>query len=869
MPRNVFRFFVQRFFRRNRSENDLHAELESHLALEAQERIARGESPGSARVSAVREFGNVALVSEVTRDMWGFVWLEEAFQDSRYAVRMLRKSLGLSLTVMLMLALGIGGATAIFTLVDGILLRPLPFPNPKQLVTIWEVPPQIKHPNVVALNNFVAWKQRSRSFQSMAAFFNIPMNLLAPQGSEQVPGSAVTAEFFTTLGTPPILGRTFRPGEYDRDAPREAILSYETWQSRFGGRRDVIGKKISINVSHHEIVGVMPPGFGIPNVDADVYIPLAISLEEGRNYSVVARLNPGVSVAAANAEITSIAAQTAKENPELNAGWSASVIPLLDQTVGPVRPLLLVLFAAVALILLLACANIANLLLMHSASRTREISVRLALGAARGRIVRQLLVENLLLAALGGVAGILLALASVDLIRNGLPPSLHIPRLQEISVNPGVLAFSIALTVLSSVLFGLAPTLQALKRDLIRDLHSVTRSVTSGSNLRNVLVVAEVALAVILVIAAGLMVRSFDRLLNVDSGFHAEHVLTLRMLLLPVQKEEWHAEAVDQMLTRIRALPGVISAGSIGVLPMEGGNSGTWYYRADQPEPAPNNRPAGDVSIVTPGYFRTLGIPILRGRDFDAHDRSGSMRVAILNQAAARVFFLHEDPIGKRLKVWWNNSPVVTIVGIARDIRHSQLTSAPDPCLFMPNDQAPFPFTALVVRTVGDPRALTAAIREQIRQVDADQGISKIETMTEMVAGSIARQRVETILLTAFGSVALLLACIGLYGVIAYSVAQRSREIGIRLALGASMLIVFRNVLAGGFRLTMLGLLIGLSGALVLTRYLRSLLFETQPGDPVTLVGVAALIAIVSLVACYWPAYRAMKVDPAAMLHEE
>lgn len=869
MPRNILRFFVQRFFRRNRLEDDLQTELASHLSFETQERIGRGETPESAHASVMREFGNVALVGEVTRDMWGFCWLEEAIQDSRYAIRMLRKSLGLSLTVMLMLALGIGGASAIFTFVDGILLRPLSFPNPKQLVTIWEIPPEIKHPNVVALNNFIVWKQRSRSFQSMAAFFNIPMNLLAPRGGEQVPGSAVTSEFFTTLGTPPMLGRTFRPGEYDRNEPKEAVLSYENWQSRFGGRADVIGKKISINVSHHEIIGVMPPGFGIPNVDAEVYVPLGITLDEGRNYSVVARLKPGVSVGAANGEMASIAAHTAKESPELDAGWSASVIPLLDHAVGPVRPVLLVLFAAVALVLLLACVNIANLLLMHSAARTREMSVRLALGASRGRIVRQLLVENLLLAAVGGIAGILLAFASVDLIRNGLPQSLHIPRLQEISVNAGVLAFSIVITVCSSVLFGLAPTLQVLKRDLIRDLHSVTRSITSGGNLRNVLVVSEVALAVIVVMAAGLMVRSFNRLLNVDSGFHAEHVLTLRMMLLPVQKEQFHAEAVDEMLTRIRSLPGVISAGSIGILPMEGGNSGTWYYRADQPEPAANKRPAGDVSIITPGYFRTLGIPILRGRDFDQHDGSGSMRVAILNESAARIFFPREDPMGKRMKVWWNNSPVVTIVGIARDIRQSQLTTPPDPCLFMPNDQAPFPFTALVVRSAGDPRALIPAVREQIREVDSDQGISKINTMTEMVAGSIARQRVETILLSTFGSVALLLACVGVYGVIAYSVAQRSREIGIRLALGATLVVVFRNVIAGGFRLTMVGLLIGLSGALVLTRYLRSLLFEVQPSDPVTLVGVAGLIAVVSLVACYWPAHRATKMDPAAILHQE
>ncbi len=869
MARNLFQFVIRRFFHGAASESDLDSELQSHLAMDIRQRIERGVSPESAREAALREFGNVGLVAETTRDMWGFAWLEELMQDSRYAVRMLRKAPGVSLTIMLMLALSIGGTTAMFTFVNGILLRPLAFPSPNQLVTLWEVPPHINKTNVVALSNFAAWKERSHSFQSMAAFFDLPLNLLALQGSEQVPGLAVTSEFFTTLGTPPILGRTFRPGEYDRTAPHEVVLSYETWQSRFGGRADVIGKRISVDVTHHEIIGVMPPGFGLPNQQTNLYTPLAINLEEGRNYSVVARLRPGVSVDAAQAEMQSIAKRTAQENVSLDAGWSTRVVPLLNQTVGPIRPVLLVLFAAVGLILLLACANIANLLLMHSASRAHEISVRLALGAARSRIVRQLLVENLLLALLGGAAGVALAAASVDLIRKRLPETLQIPRLHDIALDFPVLAFSVGVTVFSSVLFGLAPTFQTLKRDIIRDLHAVTRSVTSGRGLRNVLVVAEVALAVILTVGAGLMVRSFTRLLHVDSGFHPENVLTLRMLLLPVQKEQWHAQAVDEMLQRIRALPGVVSAGSIGILPMEGGNAGTWYYRTDRPEPAPNNRPTGDVSIITPGYFPTLGIPILRGRDFDRHDREGSALVAIVNQAAARMFFPGEDPVGKRMKVWWNHSPVVEIVGIARDIRHSELTSPPDPCLFMPNDQAPFPYTALVVRTAGDPLALTSAVKQQVHEVDADQGISKVETMSEMVADSIARPRAETFVLTAFGSVALLLACIGLYGVIAYSVTQRSREIGIRLALGASTVSVFRAVLADGFRLTVFGLLIGLSGALLLTRYLRTLLFEIQPSDPLTLCSVAGLIALVSLAACYWPAQRAMSVDPGAMLHQE
>jgi hypothetical protein len=741
MPRNILKFLIQRFFRRASTERDLQDELASHLAAEIRERVGRGESPEAAREAAMREFGNVGLVSEVTRDMWGFVILEQFVQDVRYGIRMLRKSTGLTIVVTLMLALGIGGVTAIFTFVNGILLRPLPFPSSDRLVTIWEVPPRTTKQNVVAIDNFAAWQQQNHSLESMAAVINLPMNLLTPHSSEQVPGLAVTSEFFHTLGTPPLIGRTFHPGEYLREKPREVVLSYGTWQSRFGGRRDVIGKKISIDVSHHEIIGVMPPGFGLPGVDADLYVPLPMRSGGGRNYSVIGRLRPGVPVSAAEAEMATIAARTAKANAELNAGWSATIVPLLDQTVGTVRPILLVVFAAVCLLLLLACANIANLLLMHSSVRGQEISIRVALGAPKVRIARQLVIEMALLASLGGLAGTALAAISVAVLRATVPETLHIPRLNEITVDGRPLATSLGMTMLSCILFGLAPVAQTFKRDIIRDLHSVTRSITSGRSLRNVLVVAEVAIAVVVVAAAGLLMRSFLRLTRVDAGFHAEHVLTLQMLLLP-------------------------------------------------------------VSIITPGYFSTLGIPILQGRDFNQYDRKDRQPVAIVNETAARMFFPRENPIGKQLRVWWDDpQPVVQIVGVAHDIRHSTLSAAPDPCLFMPNDQYPFPFTGLVVRTVGDPLRLTAAIRREIRKVDDDQGISKVETMTRMVAGSIARPRAEAFLLTTFGGIALLIACVGIYGVIAYSVTQRSRSIGIRLALGASSAEIFRAVLADGFRL--------------------------------------------------------------------
>ena len=869
MAMNALRFVFRRFFRWRQLERELNDELDSHIAMETSLRMQEGESPESARQAALRQFGNLGLVAEVTRSKWGFTWFEQALNDARYAARSFARTPLFSAIVITTLALGIGSSTSIFSLLDGILLRALPFPESNRLMMLWEVPPETWKPNVVWMNNFVAWKERNRSFQSMAAWMSLPINLLADKGSEQVPGLSVTADFFSTLGTAPLLGRTFRPGEYWTNAPREAVLSYGAWQRLFGGSPDVIGSKISINVSHHEIIGVMPPGFGLPNQKAELYLPLGVDLNDGRNYSVIARLRPGATPDAARVEMATLAAQTARENVEMDSGWSATAVPLLDQVVGTVRPILLILFAAVGLLLLLACANVANLLMMRASGRAREISVRLALGASRSRIVRQLLIESLFLAACGGLLGVALSGLALHLLKTSLPESLHVPRLNEVDLDMPVLLFSAAASILSSVIFGLAPALLSLKRNVSEDLHESARSVTSGHKARRLLVVAEIALALVLVSGAGLMVRSFLRLASVDVGFHAENVLTVRMLLLPVKKEAYHAESVREMLDRIRALPGVVAAGSIGMLPMEGTNSGTWYYRADRPEPAPSARPGGDVSIITPGYFEAMRIPIMRGRAFTSEDRAGALPVAIVNQTAALMLFPGEDAVGKRVKVWWTNTPTAEVVGVVADIRHSGVSTPPDPCLFMPNDQQPFPFTALVLRTIGTPASLIPAIREQIRKVDADQGISKIEEMQQMVSDSIARPRLEATVLTLFGVIALGLASIGLYGLIAFSVAQRAREIGIRVALGASRAGVFRMILGDGLRLTLMGGIVGLVAIISLTRFLRSLLFEIQPLDPVTVTSVICVLIVVSLLACYVPARRATKADPAAVLREE
>src|ERR1700691_937718 len=622
MAGNMLRFLLRRFFQRRDLERELNDELASHIAMETARHVQNGESPEAARQIALREFGNIGLVAEVTRDQWGLGWLERALADIRYSVRSFLRAPLFSAIVVTTLGLGIGSSTTIFSLLDGILLRALPFPNSNQLMMLWEIPPQAQKTNVVNLNNFVAWRERNHSFQSMAAFLASPMNLLGDRGGEQVPGLSVTADFFETLGTPPLLGRTFRPGEYWTAEPREVVLSYGAWQRLFGGRPDVIGKKISIDASHHEVIGVMPSGFSLPNHQAELYVPQAVEDNEGRNYSVIARLRPGVSPGAASAEMAALAAQTAREKGHMNAGWSASAVPLLDQTVGSVRPTLLILFAAVGLVLLLACANVANLLMMRASGRVREISVRLALGASRNRIVSQLLIESLVLAICGGLLGVLVGGIAIQFLKTSLPESLRIPRLNEVTLNWAVLLYSTGASILSALIFGLAPALQSLKLNVSEDLHEATRSVTSGRKVRRVLVIAEIAFALVLVSTAGLLVRSFLRLTSVDTGFHAENVLTARMLLLPVQKEEYRAETVRQMLDRIRALPGVVAAGSIGILPMEGTNSGTAYYRSDRPDPLPNARPGGDVSIITPGYFEAMRIPMIHGRAFDAEDRA-------------------------------------------------------------------------------------------------------------------------------------------------------------------------------------------------------------------------------------------------------
>jgi putative ABC transport system permease protein len=859
---------LARMLRLKHSDDELDEEIRAHLAIDAQQRMERGDSPETARIEAVNNFGNVALVKEVTREMWTFPSLERLWQDARYAVRGLTRSVGFTLLALTALALGIGSTTAMFTVLYSVVVRPLPFPDPDRLVTLWEKSPRNERPNVVSILNFRAWKERARSFELMAAYNQGPKNLLGSDGPIQIIGANVTGDFFRVLRVAPILGRGFASGEEGPSQPRLAVLSHGFWQRRFGGEASVIGQRVSIGGVHHEIIGVMPQDFAFPDRHVDAFT-LTWPEYSGRDFYVVARLRPGVGLESARAEMTSIAAGTAAENPLMNAGYSATVIPLHEHTVGRIRPLMRVLFATVLLVLLIACANVANLLLMRAVGRDREMSVRLALGAGRWRLAQQLTVESLILTGAGGLLGTMTATWGLRVLLASLPADFPVPRAQEIVVDSTVLWFTTILCTIVGLFFGTLPVFLSGRRDLSETLRAGGRSIASHQrHFRRIMVITEVAVALVLVIGAGLMIRSLLRLHQVDLGFEPERVITVRMLLLP-GKPTSQAQLIADILQRLRTVPQLVSASSISIPPMAGINSATWYYRADLPEPPRENRPGGDISIVMTDYFRTMGIAILMGRDFGTRDRFGGTHVGVLNRTAAQALFGSENPLGKRLTVSWNEAGQVEIVGVVADIRHRNPQSKPEPCLFLLNTQLPFPLASLVIRTSTDPRALISAIKSAIHKVAPDQGIATIETMEERIANAGAQSRVQAWLFTAFSLIAVALACIGIYGVISYSVSERTREIGVRVALGADRLRIFGQILRESMALAGAGVALGLLVSLALTRYLETLLFDIKPTDPAVYASVAILMLIVGAAASYVPSRRAATVDPVVALRDE
>jgi len=815
-------------------------------------------------------------------------------QDLRYGLRMLFKNLGFTVVAALALALGIGANTAIFSVVNAVLLRPLPFDEPDRVVMLWGSSEQGKALGYDSLAvsgpNYIDWRDQNHVFERMAAFRAWFWNLTSGQEPEQIQGARVSPAFFSTLGVKPILGRAFLPEEDRAGADKVVIIGYGLWQRRFGADPKLVGKTISLDNQSYTVVGIMPSGFRFPgganlipglsfSPRTEMWMPLDLTREENNdrttfNLAVIGRLKPGIKLAQARAEMDTVARRMERQYPSINEGLSIKLVPLPEQVVGGIRPALLILLGAVGFVLLIACANVANLLLARSSVRRKEFAIRTALGAGRLRLVRQLLTESLLLATLGGVAGLMLALWGIDSLVALLPDS--VPRADEVTVDWRILAFVAGISLLTGLLFGLAPALQASKTDINESLKEGARGATAGlrrNRTRGLLVISEVSLSLVLLVGAGLLIKSFVRILMIDPGFNAKNVLTMEVLLpfLPPSKYASGAEAAAffrQALERINKLPGVNYAGAVSSLPLSGAVEASSFSIEGRPAPPPDQKPAAEYSIIESDYFHAMGIPLIRGRAFTEQDTKDKPRVVIINQTMARRFWPGEDALGKQLKIGFEKEPR-EIVGIVGDVKQTTLNAEPQSGVYLPEQQFPYPGLTLVVRTTSAPGGVTAAVRKEIQSLDPSIPLSNIRTMEGVLSASLAQKRFSMLLLAIFAGVALVLAAVGIYGVMAYTVAERTHEIGIRMALGARGRDVLKLVVGQGMALALIGITIGLIAAFAVTRVMASLLYGVSAKDPLTFIGVAVFLAAVALLACYIPARRAMKVDPMVALRYE
>ena len=801
---------------------------------------------------------------------------DEMFQDLRYGVRMLVKNPGFAFVAVLTLALGIGANTAIFSIVNAVLLQPLPFSEPDRLVWVWGNIRNGGRTASVSPLDYLDYRAQNTSFEHFAATFSVPasFNLTGSGDPERLQGQAATGNFFQALGVNASLGHTFLLENEEPGRDQVVVLSHKLWQRRFGGDPSLIGKTLSLDGKTFEVIGVMPAEFNYPR-GAELWTPMNFQIAAGMKQRKahflrpVGRLKPGVTLAQAQADMDAVAARMEAQYPESNTGWNLRMVPLREQLVGNIRPTLRVLFGAVGLVLLIACANVANLLLVRASSRQKEIAVRMALGAGRFRIVRQMLTESMLLALAGGTLGVFLAASGVNLLvafsGNDIPPTAHI------GIDGVVLGFTLAVSLLTGILFGLVPALPATQpARLSETLKEGGRGRgSSRSRTRNLLVVLETAIAVVLLIGAGLLIRSFNRLQNVGPGFDAANVLTLR-IDLPRDKYNLPEKAAlfwGQLQERLAALPGVEAVGMNTELPLSGQPNDTPFTVEGRPPVQPNQQFGADFRRVNQDYLRSLRIPVKRGRNFTPQEVRQSAHVVLISEALVDGVFPGEDPLGQRLLLGLNEKTPFEIIGIVGDIRHRTLEADPFPTMYLPVPDTGW--TNLTIRVAGDPLSLAAAVRKEVQAIDPDQPIAAVRTMEQVVAESLGAPRYRTLLLGLFAFVAMLLAAIGIYGVISYAVAQRTHEIGIRMALGAQPLAVHRLVIGQGVRLALVGVGVGLIGAVALTRLLAGLLFGVTATDPLTFIGVAVILAVIASLACWIPARRAAKVDPMIALRHE
>jgi putative ABC transport system permease protein len=874
---NKARLRMRALWRRRQLDGDLQDEVAFHLAMREEKNRAAGARGDEARYAARRQFGNVSEVKERTREMWTFVSLESLWQDVRYGARLLAKNPGFSIIAILTLALGIGASAAIFSVVNGVLLRPLPFPKPDRLVRVWEANPKNGYArNVVNPLNFLDWHEQNRSFGTMAAVAGGFANLNLGNAPITVPALAVTPEFFSVLGVAPLLGRAFIDDDGIPGHDTRVILTYEFWKQHFGLDPTVVNRSMKVNDTPMQILGVLPEGFAVPKMKAALWMPFAFTRDSefakhGRYLRVIARLKPGITMPQAQQDMERVAAWTAQVRPDYNSGWGAIVNPMLKDATSDVRRPLLVLFSAVGLVLLIACANVANLMLMRGVQRSREIAVRTALGAARARVVRQLLVESLLLACAGTLGGMAIANWALRALLALIPEASHLPRMETIRVDTAVFLFALTLAFCTTVLFGLLPALRLSRVNLHDTLKQATARGGVGANraARQSLVVAEIALALLLSVGAGLLLRSFERLTAVDLGFNADHLVSMGVSISPVKYDDGPKQAryVEGLLQQIRETPGVRAASTTTFLPLASEIvSGSCFAFGAEPPVNTATAPSSQFLIISPGYFDTMGTPFQSGRDFNEQDMLKSPSAAIVNQAFASKFFPAGDALGKQLGVCWTVHNPVQIVGVVADSRQTKLKDAPSPTIYLAVTQAPLAGATFVIRAAGDPQQVLRSVALAIHRVDPDQPITEVRTMDRVFSDSASDARFQVVLLVIFAGLAVALAIIGVYGVVSYSVSQRTQEIGVRMAMGAASASIAWMVLREALALAALAVAIGLAGAFALTRVMETLLYETTATDPATLTAASIAVLVVATLAALLPARRAMGVDPMVAL---
>ncbi|MDQ1453688.1 MAG: hypothetical protein QOK38_3554 [Acidobacteriaceae bacterium] len=882
--------WLTRLFSRHRRYDDLAVSIQEHLEERTEELMEDGLSREEAVRKARREFGNVTVISERSREAWQWPRLESIWADVRFALHQLRKSPGFATTAILTLALGVGATTAIFSVVKAVLLAPLPYKDAGRIVAVWTANAargDHGHPSTAA--DFAIWKQRGGVFEDLAPSYDDEHTLTGQGAPQLLIGYAVSANYLRILGVEPQLGRLYTDQEDSPKGPHVALLSDHLWRTTFHSDPGIVGKAITLDGSPYSVLGVMPRSFDYPTT-VQIWTPTALAPSAFDDYShsyvrILGRLKPGITVAQAQTRLNALEAEIAAQHPDTDTGNRVVLVPLREQLVGDIRKPLLLLMAAVGLVLLIACANTAGLALARDAERQKEIAVRLALGATRLRLLRQFVTESLVLAGIGGAVGMPLAFAGTHFLVRLFPndvANLGIPKITQIPIDRGVFAFAFGITLLTAVLFGIAPVVKAMRTHADTAMNDTTRGSTASrraNRSRNAIVISEVALSLILLTAAGLVVASFQRVVHADLGFQPDHLLSLEVLL-PTDRYPRADQAkmrvfVDQVVKRLNALPGVRSAGATNFLPLSGFWGTSSFLLRGQAPPKEGQAPEVDDRVITPEYMHTMGIPLLRGRNFSDADRAGSPQVILINQTMAERFFKGRDPISEELNLnppaqgaadkpdWWR------IVGVTGDVKAFGQDQPTHADIYRSFDQQPFPIVAFTIRTATDPASMIKTAEQALWSIDPELAIFKAIPMDRLADQSLAVRRASSVLVSAFAVLALVLACIGIYGVMAYAVTQRTQEIGVRMALGAQRGDVLRLILGLGLRLTIVGVLIGLAGSFVSARLLGSLLFEVSAANPLAFSLPAALLVAVTVLAAYLPARRAASIDPMRALRAE